>query len=188
MTWLLTKDGDPRFLALADRHYSRQQPGTPLAVGPGRKLVLVSANGDAAWAVRHARYRADGREGWECTLYRNEGPYVSSHLIVLALGITRYVWGDPPPVGLFTFIGAHLRGGTFFAAGFHKDGVTADGRLCLRLSGDRFPPPLAPEVHTLFEDHPVALITAWAATPTPPATPAPPLASGCPVGAHADRS
>lgn len=40
----------------------------------------------------------------------------------------------------------------------HKDGTTADGRLCLRLPGDRFPPPIAPEVHTLFEDHPVALI------------------------------
>ena len=35
MSWCLTKDGDPRFLALADRHYSREQPGTPLAVGPG---------------------------------------------------------------------------------------------------------------------------------------------------------
>ena len=158
MTWLVTKDGDARFIALADRHYSRIKPGTPLAVGPGRKLVLVTENGNAAWVTRHSIYRRDGRTGWECALFRNEGDYLSSHLIVLALGINRYLWGDPPPEGMFTFIGKHLRGGTFHAAGFHKDSQTADGRWCLRIAGDRFPPPIAPETHTLFEDHPVALV------------------------------
>lgn len=156
MPWIVTKDGDPRLLALADRHYSRKTVGARLAVQPGRRIVLVTADGRAAWVTSHTRYRRDGRTGWECSLFRNEGPFLSSHLIVLALGITRYLWGDPPPEGMFTFVGRHLRGGCFHAAGFRKDGTTQDGRLCLRLSADRFPPPIAPEMHTLFEDHGLA--------------------------------
>lgn len=163
MAWTVAKDGDPRLLRLADRHYSRKTVGAPLAVGPGYKLVLVAPNGSAAWVVRHARYRQDNRTGWECTLFRNEGPWLSSHLIVLALGVTRYLWGDPPPEGIFTFVGHGLRGGCFHAAGFRKDGLTQDGRLCLRLTGDRFPPPVAPEVHTLFEDHGLGVMGAWRA-------------------------
>ena len=159
MAWLLTRDGDPKFLALADRHYSREKPGTALAVGPGRKLVLVTEDGQAMWATRHAQYRADGLEGWECNYFRNEGPWLSSHLIVLALGIHRYVWGDPPEAGMFTFIGPHLRGGCFHAAGFRREAVKPDGKTLLRLDAERFPPPLAPEIHTLFEDHPVAVST-----------------------------
>lgn len=153
MTWQVTKDGDPRFIALADRHYSREQPGTPLAVGPGRKLVLITADEQAMWATRYAQFRADGLEGWECTYFRNEGPWLSSHLIVLAIGINRYLWGNPPDAGMFTFIGPHLRGGCFFAAGFHREWRKPDGRQLLRLSPDRFPPPIAPEMHTLFETH-----------------------------------
>lgn len=154
MTWVMTLDGDERALALADRHYSRGKPGAPLFVGPGRKLVLVTGDGMAVWATRHAQYRADGRTGWECTMFRNEGPWLSSHLIVLALGATRWAWGEPPEEGMFTFIGRHLRGGCFFAAGFHKDGATADGRQCLRLDAIRFPPPIRPAIAGLFSRFP----------------------------------
>lgn len=158
MTWQVTKDGDPRFMALADRHYSREQPGTALAVGPGRKLVLITEDERAMWATRYAQYRQDGREGWECTYFRNEGPWLSSHLIVLALGINRYLWGEPPAAGMFTFIGPELRGGCFFAAGFHREVRKPDGRQILRLSADRFPPPIAPETHSLFEEHGVSQV------------------------------
>ena len=150
--WIVTKDGDPRALALADRHYSRGKPGTPLFVGPGRKIVLVSEDGLALWATRHSLYRRDGRTGWECVMFRNEGPWLSSHLIVLALGVTRYLWGDPPAEGMFTFVGHRLRGGCFYAAGFHKDGATADGRLCLRLQADHWPPSIQPARAGLFAE------------------------------------
>ena len=123
--WIVTQDGDPRALALADRHYSRGKPGTPLFVGPGRKLVLVTPDEKAVWATRHAQYRADGRQnGWECTIFRNEGPWLSSHLIVLAVGITRYLWGEPPKDGMFTFIGQHLRGGASWPPDSAKTATT----------------------------------------------------------------
>ncbi len=123
--WIVSQDGDPRALALADRHYSRGKPGTPLFVGPGRKLVLVTAEEKAVWATRYAQYRADGRQdGWECTIFRNEGPWLSSHLIVLAIGVTRYLWGDPPAAGMFTFIGQHLRGDASWPPGFARTATT----------------------------------------------------------------
>ena len=143
--WMAVRDGDMRALALADRHYSRQKPGTPLFIGPGHKLALVTTDGLAVWGVRLAMFRADGRAGdWECVIFRNEGPYLSSHLIVLALAHTRWLWGEPPTGGMFTFIGHGLRGGCFHAAGFHRDGQAADGRLCLRLAPERFPPAMRP--------------------------------------------
>ncbi len=76
---------------------------------------------------------------------------------MLAIGVTRSCRGDLPPEGMFTFAGKGLRGGCFHAAGFPRDGMTADGRLYLRPAAERFPPPIASKAHMLFEDHPATL-------------------------------
>ena len=141
--WQMTHKGDTRAVALADRHYTRQQPGTPQFCRPGRNLVLLSPTADALW-VTWSGIRDDGWDAWECTLFRNEGPYLSSHLIVLALGITAWAWGIPPKNGIITYVGTHLHGGCFHAAGFKRAGQSKSGKLLLQLVKDRMPPPLEP--------------------------------------------
>lgn len=95
MPWVPIKKADWRALRLADRHYTRQKPGTSQFTRPGRNLVLLTEEENALWVTWHG-IRDDGWNAWECTMFRNEGYYLSSHLIVLALGITRYQWGEPP--------------------------------------------------------------------------------------------
>lgn len=142
MYWEQIPKADPRAVALADRHYTRQKPGTPQFTRPGRNLVLLSTDSKALW-VTWSGFRDDGWDAWECTIFRNEGPYISSHLIMLALGITVREWGIPPADGMITYLGNHLRGGCFHAAGFRKAGHSkVHGKPLLQLTADRFPPPL----------------------------------------------
>ncbi|WHX43816.1 hypothetical protein QNH35_13910 [Bacillus pumilus] len=151
MCWIEVKKSDPRALKLADRHYTRQKPGTNQFCRPGHNLVLLSKDEKALW-VTWRGLRDDGLDAWECTLFRNEGDYLSSHLIVLALGITSLKWGQPPKDGVITYVGKHLKGGTFHAAGFRKIGESKWNRLpLLQLTADRMPPPLQPADISLFE-------------------------------------
>jgi len=39
-----------------------------------------------------------------CSAFRNEGAALSSELISAAVSATRYVFGDPPPMGFVTFV------------------------------------------------------------------------------------
>lgn len=149
MSWTLINKGDYRALALADRHYTRQSPGSNQFCRPGRNLVLLTEDEKALWVTWHG-IRDDGWDAWECTLFRNEGRYLSSHLIVLALGITRHLWGEPPSDGIITYVGEHLRGGCFHAAGFQKSGSSKSGKQLLQLRADRFPPPMEPAEAGLF--------------------------------------
>lgn len=142
--WAWARDGDPRGRALADRHYSRKTGGALLFLGPGRKIVLVAPDGTAVWGALLAEQRKDGQSGWECTIFRNEGPYLSSHLIVLALGVMRWWLGGAPAEGIFTYVGNGLRGGCFHAAGFRSDGASKSGLKRLRLDASRWPPPVRP--------------------------------------------
>lgn len=141
MYWEIIDKGDRRALALADRHYTRQTPGSNQFCRPGRNLVLLGADSKALW-VTWSGIRDDGWRAWECTMFRNEGGYISSHLVMLALGITAREWGEPPPDGMITYVGKHLKGGCFHAAGFAKAGKSKSGKVCLQLRADRFPPPL----------------------------------------------
>lgn len=147
--WTQIQKADWRALRLADRHYTRQKPGTPQFCRPGHNLVLLTEDEQALW-VTWAGIRDDGWDAWECTMFRNEGPYLSSHLIVLALGITRHLWGLPPADGIITYVGQHLRGGCFHAAGFRRAGCSKSGKTLLQLPPDRMPPPLEPGEEGLF--------------------------------------
>ncbi|BFH12748.1 hypothetical protein WJ0W_004620 [Paenibacillus melissococcoides] len=111
--------------------------------------MLLTEDEQALW-VTWAGIRDDGWNAWECTMFRNEGPYLSSHLIVLALGITRHLWGLPPSDGIITYVGQHLRGGCFHAAGFRRAGLSKSGKTLLQLPLDRMPPPLEPGEEGLF--------------------------------------
>jgi len=49
--WVISHDMNPIAQRLADRHYSRKNPGSKKGfVGPGEKLVLLSPDGNAVFA------------------------------------------------------------------------------------------------------------------------------------------
>ena len=148
--WQLSHRADPRAAALADRHYSRQKIGSPQFVPPGRCLVLYASTdaGQAYWVtswpfaeyVRHAWAGA-----WMCSAFRNEGAGLSSLLIREAVAATRYVYGDPPALGMVTFVDAakvrqsERPGWCFRKAGFRPVGHTKGGLVALALSPDAMP-------------------------------------------------
>lgn len=157
--WLLSHRADPRALPLADRHYNRQKPGTPQFVPPGRCMVLLTPKADALWTTswpyaEFTKHRWGG--AWVCSLFRNESPLIASDLIRQAVGITRHFFGDPPPLGMVTFIdrskvrptrvrGKDVWGWTYRKAGFIEDGETKGGLLALRLLPEAMPEVLSPD-------------------------------------------
>lgn len=158
MVWELSHRADKRALALADRHYNRQKPGTPQFVPPGRCLVLYAATdtGRAFWVtswpfaeyVRHAWAGA-----WVCSAFRNEGAGVASELIRDAVAATVAFYGEAPTLGLVTFIdrkkviptrvrGQETWGYTYKKAGFREVGETKGGLLALQMLPADMPEPM----------------------------------------------
>ena len=108
MHWCLSHQYDPRAVKLADRHYSRKTIGSKQFMPPGRMLVLLSIDAKAVWACswpyEHLLRRAWAPTAWLNVLFRNEGSYLSSELILEAVAATRWRWGEPPPDGMVTII------------------------------------------------------------------------------------
>lgn len=105
-TWLEVRDGDPRALALYERHYSAHhyrdhRPKRLTFVGPGEKLVLLTPDGLALYAWRRSAFT--DYEGINCTVFRNEGPRRSSDLIRVA---AEHAWSRWPGERLYTFVDA----------------------------------------------------------------------------------
>lgn len=140
---------------LADRHYSRQKVGSPQFAPPGRCLVLYAENdaGRAYWVTSwpFAEYVKHAWAGaWMCSAFRNEGAGVASEMITQALSATRAFFGDPPPLGMVSFIdrkkvrptivrGEKVWGWTWLKSGAVVAGETKGGLLALR-----FPPEVIP--------------------------------------------
>jgi hypothetical protein len=156
--WRRSHRRDPRALPLADRHYTRQKPGSPQFVPPGRCLVLLTDQADALWvtswpAAAYVRHAWPG--AMVCSLFRREPgcPHRASDLIVAACAATRARWPRLPDLGMVTFVDPgkvrHKRdpGRCFRRAGFRPVGCTAGGLLCLQLAPADFPaawPALSP--------------------------------------------
>lgn len=150
MRWEESFKADPRALPLADRHYNRQKVGSPQFMPPGKTHVLLTPDADALWGsswpkaeyVRHAWAGA-----WICSVFRNESPHRASELILEAVAATRAVWGEPPPLGMVTFVDArkvrHKRdpGRCYVRAGFERVGKTKGGLLAFQLIPERMPAP-----------------------------------------------
>lgn len=92
MRWMVTDKADQRPRLLADRHYTRKNPGHPMWTRPGYNqiLYLEQRNGRAAafcwfrpkWECGlPGTARKDGLHAIECTLFRNETRFRSSDLI-----------------------------------------------------------------------------------------------------------
>lgn len=126
--WRVTTRLDPVVLALADRHYSRRHPGKGQVGPPGRKVVLVTPCGRAAWLSHwpNAGLAYDGLDAWRCTLFRNEGAGLSSELIVAAMELTARVWAERPADGWITWVDTRKvrssnPGYCFLRAGWWRD-------------------------------------------------------------------
>ena len=129
MDWVEVKKTDKAAIALADRHYSRQKPGSRELGPPGQKILLLTDSNDAVWGShRPAPWagvkRMDGFEGHCCFLFRNEGPLLSSTLIREAVAFTAALWGV---AAFITYVAVNKvkspnPGYCFLKAGFHRVG------------------------------------------------------------------
>lgn len=92
--------------ALADRHYSRRRPGSGQVGPPGRKIVLVTPEEDALWLTHWPLpgLGMDGLDAWRCSIFRNEGPVLSSELIRAAMVLTARLWSGRPTDGWVTWV------------------------------------------------------------------------------------
>ncbi len=89
---------------------------------------------------------------WTCSIFRNEGAGRASDMIRDAVAATRHHYGDPPPLGMITFIdrrkvqptivrGREVFGWTFMKAGFIHVGETKElGLLAYQLRPENMPP------------------------------------------------
>jgi hypothetical protein len=155
MRWTLSHRFDARALPLADAHYNRQKIGSPQFVPPGRCLVLLTPAADALWVTswpfwQYVRHRWPG--AWVCSLFRREpsSPELASDLITDAVGATRWKYGEPPALGIVTFVNRDKTkpkrdpGYCFLMAGWEYDGETKGGLIALRQRTEAMPAPMQP--------------------------------------------
>lgn len=154
--WSHSTRGNPEARAIADRHYNRQKIGATQFMPPGRCMVLLAQTetGQALWGTSwpFAQYvKHDWAGAWMCSIFRNEGAGLSSKLIRQAVAATRAYYGDPPELGMITFVDPrHVRdkndpGHCFIIAGFRPVGITKDQNLvALQLLPERMPEPMEP--------------------------------------------
>lgn len=152
--WHISHRADPLACDVADRHYTRQKPGSSQFVPPGRCLVLRTHDYGALWVTSwpFAEYvKHEWAGAWVCSLFRNESrEFLSSKLIHAAVAATRWYYGEPPDLGMITFVNKReVRGKKHFGAcyrhaRFEEVGYTKGGTLALQLTPDKMPPATAP--------------------------------------------
>ena len=134
--WFLSRDGDPDALQLMKRHYSwhEYKDGRPhkLFVGPGFKIVLLTEALNALFVWRKFKC-ADGQQGVNCAVFRNESDVQSSELIMEAEKVAWHRW---PGERLFTYVNARKvksqnPGYCFMRAGWQKVGITKWNKLVI---------------------------------------------------------
>ena len=120
---------------------------------PGRCVVLLTRDARALWVTSwpYAEYVRHAWPGaWVCSLFRNEGTTLSSTLIREAVAVTRYAFGEPPALGMVTFVDPTKTrrkrdpGRCYRKAGFREVGLTKGGLVALQILADAMPLPLAP--------------------------------------------
>ena len=127
--WIFARDADPSVRNLFDRHYSRRRyrDGRSPAkfVGPGEYICLRTADCDAIFLWRKF-ISMDHQDGVNCAVFRNEGPIVSSLLILEAEKVAHQRW---PGERFYTYVDARKVKSTnpgfcFIKAGWRRAGLT----------------------------------------------------------------
>lgn len=132
--WFPVKTSNPTAVALANRHYSRRRVGQRIG-GPWKCLALLTGDGAALWLSTYTVRPMDGLDAVRCSIFRNEGPVVSSALIRSAMDITEREWRFiiTPPDGWVTWVNSaevatEIPGYCFRRAGWKRDRSYAPGR------------------------------------------------------------
>lgn len=134
-------DGDDAARELFDRHYSRYRYADgrkpKLFVGPGEKMVLTTPCRRALFVWRKF-ISADGQDGINCAIFRNEGAGLSSELIIAADALADARW---PGERHFTYVSAGATasrrskaappGACFVHAGWKVCGTTKRRKLTI---------------------------------------------------------
>lgn len=154
--WRRSNRFDRPAVALADRHYNRQKPGSPQFMPPGSCRVLVANNSRAVFGLsvplpQYVKHAWPG--ALMCSIFRNEaaGPLASA-MIREALAIFQSDY-PVPELGCVTFVdpkkvpgvmvrGERVKGFCFMAAGFELVGETKKGLLAWQLKPKNFPAPI----------------------------------------------
>ena len=105
-------------------------------------LFAETDTGRAYWVTSwpFAEYVKHAWAGaWMCSAFRNEGAGLSSALIRYAIAATRFFYGEPPDLGMVTFVDAakvkatEQPGWCFRKAGFRPCGETKGGLVALQM-------------------------------------------------------
>ena len=146
--WRVSDRYDPALVALADRHYSRQTPGSPQCISPGTYVALISADKTAGWVTTWPRFAQHAWRGaWVNTLFRKEGDGLASDMIRHAVAHTRAAWPAVPALGMITFVdGSKIRrkrdpGRCYRKAGFRHVGFTKGGLYAFQMLEAEMPAP-----------------------------------------------
>jgi hypothetical protein len=155
--WRPSWCADPSVARLIVDHYSRQHPEAAQFMPPGRKLVLRTADGLAAWGMSwpYAEYvNRDWPGAWlNSPFCRKGGQHRASDLIRLAVAHTIATWGTPPREGMVTIVDASRvapkpgkyrtdgAGWCYRKAGFREVGQTKGGLLVFQLLPEDMPEP-----------------------------------------------
>lgn len=110
---------------------------------------MLTADAGALWVTswpfaEFVKHRWGG--AWVNSLFRRESGPLASELIRDAVAATRFAYGEPPPLGIVTFIDAsEVRrkrdpGRCYVRAGFEYDGETVGGLVAVRMRPERMPP------------------------------------------------
>lgn len=133
--WMDMKDGDASCRAIFDRHYSRYHYADgrkpKLFVGPGEKMVLMTADGGAICVWRKF-ISGDGQDGVNCAVYRREDGDLASVLLRDAMdrawkrwpGERLYTYVDPFGVRPTIRASRPTWGHCFYQAGWRFAGLT----------------------------------------------------------------
>jgi hypothetical protein len=143
--WLPTTKSDPSVVSMYLRHYSRKKkegsgyaarhPNYQYGVsGPGETMALRTSDGSAIFIWHIERFRKDCQPGVNCTIFRNEGPLLSSTLVSEADEVAWQRWPDEPRH--FTYVEDSKvtsvnPGYCFKKAGWETAGRNKDGRLTI---------------------------------------------------------
>lgn len=142
--WLRTHKADRDGVRLLRSHYSRRKPDSPQFMPPGETLVLITPCRRAVWGwwrpdPRSGLKSRNGRDGWTCSVFHNEGAGLSSLLILgaeIALvdaGLAGILKGPCGPDGMLTYVWrdkvlSKNPGYCYQKAGWLKIGKSADGK------------------------------------------------------------
>jgi hypothetical protein len=132
--WFLSKDGKEYPRQLFHRHYSYRKYADgrdpKRFAGPGEKIVLVREGGLFIW---RKFISADGQQGVNCAVFRNESKLPGSLLILDAESAAQKKWGG---VRLYTYVApkkikSSNPGCCFKKAGWQRCGVTKANKLLI---------------------------------------------------------